>query len=118
MKRAIVLKEGRPSYMSPHLLGVFTSPQIAYDYLNDYLEYLKVDAETNLGGDYLKMELLRINIAKENIKEILQWNLNDDTKLLGMYCCGFEIDTILCFEDEKDLPKNQKQKKNNCILEF
>lgn len=109
MKRVIVLKEGRPSYMSPRLLGVFTSPQIAYDYLNDYLEYLKTDAETNLGEDYPKMELLRINIVKENIKEILQWDLNDDTKLLGMCCCGFEIDTILCFENKEDLPVYQKE---------
>lgn len=109
MKRVIVLKEGMPSFMSPHLLGVFTSTQIAYDYLNDYLEYLKTDAEMNLGGDWLKMELLRINIAKESIKEILQWDLNDDAKLLGMSFCGFEIDTILCFENEEDLWRNQKK---------
>ena len=117
MKRVIVLKEGMPSYMSPKLLGVFTSPQIAYEYLNNYLDYLKTDAEMYLNGNRLKWELIRIDIARENIEEILQWDLNDESKLLGMSFCGFEIDTILCFENKEDLWHNQK-KANSTELAF
>lgn len=117
MKRVIVFRESDPfSSSGSYLRGVFSSVEIAYNYLNDYLDYLKYDAEINIGGDRLNIELSRINILRKNIEEILDWDLNDDSSLHGMSCYGFHLDTMLCYESEEDLPKSQKEKE--CSITF
>ena len=116
MKKLLVLQETN-LYHEPRIRGVFSTPQLAYDYITDYLNYLEIDAKEVFGGERLEMELLRLNIIKRKLPEILNWNLSDK-KSFYFFSEGIELNSIEYYEDEEDLPKNQKQKKNNCILGF
>lgn len=76
MKKLLILQETN-FYGEPHIRGTFLTSQLAYDYINDYLNYLETDAKEVFGGEKLEMELLRLNIIRKKLPEILNWNLND-----------------------------------------
>ena len=114
MKKLLVLQETN-FYGEPQIRGVFSTPQLAYNYIVDYLNYLEIDAKEALGGKRLTMELLRLDIIRERLSEILNWNLNDK-KYFYFFSEGIELNSIEYYEDKEDLPKNKK--KCDCILEF
>lgn len=114
MRKLLVLQE-TILYSTPHVRGVFSTPQLAYDYINDYLNYLEADAKEYFGGKRLEIELLRITIIRESLPQILKWNLNDK-KYFHFFSEGFELQSIECYEGEEDLPK--KNKKEEKVIEF
>jgi hypothetical protein len=116
MKKVLIFLETQP-YCERRIRGVFTSPQLAYDYMNDYLNYLRFDANEFLGGDELVRELSRLNLIQKKLPEILKWDL-EGKNFIYFFAEGLELIETECFEQEEDLPKNQSQKKNNCVLEF
>ena len=110
MKKIIVFKECWP-FSGPHLVATFTSTKLAYNYLINYLNYLENDAKEYMGGKQLQMELLRFDIIRDNIKEILNWDLDLDADLHGLHCQGFELDVIHCIEEDSDLIYRKKEEK-------
>lgn len=60
------------------------------------------------------MELLRLDIIRERLPEILDWNLNDK-KHFYFFNEGIELTSIECYEGKEDLPKKQKE---SCSFEF
>ena len=76
MKKLLIL-QGTNLYTGPQIRGTFLTPQLAYDYVNDYLDYLETDAKEYLGGEELEKELLRLSIIRKRLPEILDWDLND-----------------------------------------
>lgn len=114
MKKLLVLQETN-FYGEPRIRGIFSTPQLAYDYINDYLNYLEIDAKEVFGGKRLEMELLRLNIIRERLPETLSWNLSDK-KYFHFFSEGIELNSIECYEDKEDLPKSQKEKE--CPIVF
>lgn len=114
MKKLLVLQETN-FYGEPRIRGIFSTPQLAYNYITDYLNYLEIDAKEVFGGKRLKMELLRLNIIRERLPEILDWNLNDK-KYFYFFSEGIELNSIECYESEEDLPKNQKEHNNPIVF--
>lgn len=114
MKKILVLSETH-FYCDPNIKGTFSTPQLAYDYITDYLDYLEIDAKEVFGGKRLEMELLRLNIIRERLPEILNWDLNDK-KYFHFFSEGIELNSIECYEDKEDLPKNQKAQ--DCPIVF
>lgn len=111
MKKIIVFKERWP-FSCSHLVATFTSTKLAYDYLINYLNYLENDAKEYMGGKQLQMELLRLDIIRDNIKEILNWDLGLDANLHGLHCQGFELDVIHCIEEDSDLIYREEKGEN------
>ena len=107
MKKLLVLRE-TVLYGESHIRGIFSTPQLAYDYINDYLNYLEKDAKEVLGGTKLEMELLRLSIIRERLPKILNWNLNDK-KFFYFSSEGLELELIEYYESEEDLPKKNKK---------
>ena len=114
MKKILVLSETR-FYCDPNIKGTFSTPQLAYDYITDYLDYLEMDAKEVFGGKRLELELLRLNIIREKLPEILSWDLNDK-KYFYFFSEGIELNSIQCYEDEEDLPKKIKEEEE--VIEF
>lgn len=114
MRKLLILQE-TSFYSVPHVKGIFSTPQLAYDYINDYLDYLEIDAKDVFGGKRLEIELLRLDIIREKLPEILSWNLNDK-KYFHFFSEGIELNSIECYEDKDDLPANQKE--HNCPIVF
>ena len=114
MKKLLVLRE-TVLYGESHIRGIFSTPQLAYDYINDYLNYLEKDAKEVLGGTKLEMELLRLNIIRERLRQIVNWNLSDK-KPFYFFSEGFELESFEYYENEEDLPK--KNKKEERVIEF
>lgn len=61
------------------------------------------------------MELLRLNIIRGKLPEILNWDLNDK-KYFYFFSEGFELNSIECYESEEDLSKNQKEHNNPIVF--
>lgn len=114
MKKILVLSETH-FYCDPNIKGTFSTPQLAYDYITDYLDYLEMDAKEVFGGKRLELELLRLNIIREKLPEILSWNLNDK-KYFHFFSEGIELNSIQCYENEEDLPKKIKEEEE--VIEF
>lgn len=114
MKKLLVLQETN-YYGEPQLRGTFLTPQLAYEYINDYLNYLEIDAKQVLGGNKLEMELLRLSIIRERLPQILNWNLSDK-KYFYFFSEGLELKSIECYENEEDLPKKNKEEEE--AIEF
>jgi len=114
MKKILVLSEIH-FYCDPNIKGTFSTPQLAYDYITDYLDYLEMDAKEVFGGKRLELELLRLNIIREKLPEILSWNLNDK-KYFHFFSEGIELNSIQCYENEEDLPKKIKEEEE--VIEF
>jgi hypothetical protein len=114
MKKLLVLQETN-FYGEPRIRGIFSTPQLAYDYITDYLNYLEIDAKEVFGGKRLEMELLRLSIIRERLPEILNWNLSDK-KYFHFFSEGIELNSIECYEGKDDLPANQKE--HNCPIIF
>lgn len=114
MKKLLILRETN-LYGELHVRGIFSTPQLAYDYINDYLNYLETDAKEFLGGTKLSMELLRLSIIRESLPRILKWNLSDKRPFY-FFSEGLELELIECYESEEDLPK--KNKKEERVIEF
>lgn len=114
MKKLLVLQE-TVLYGEPHIRGIFSTPQLAYDYINDYLNYLETDAKEVLGGTKLEMELLRLNVIRERLPQILNLNLSDK-KSFYFFSEGLELESFECYENEEDLLK--KNKKEERVIEF
>ena len=108
MKKLLVLRE-TVLYGESHVRGIFSTPQLAYDYINDYLNYLETDAKEFLDGTKLEMELLRLSIIRERLPKILNWNLNDK-KSFYFFSEGLELELIEYYESEEDLPKKIKRR--------
>lgn len=51
MKKLLVFQETN-LYCEPRIRGSFLTPQLAYDYITDYLNYLETDAKEVLGGKW------------------------------------------------------------------
>lgn len=114
MKKLLILQE--TNFLGePHIRGIFLTPQLAYDYIIDYLNCLEADAKEIFGGKKLEMELLRLNIIREILPQILNWNLNEN-KYFYFFSEGLELKLIECYEDEEDLPK--KNKEEGRVIEF
>lgn len=107
MKKLLVLQE-TASYGEPYIRGIFSTPQLAYDYINDYLNYLETDVKEVFGGTKLEMELLRLSIIRERLPQILNWDLNDK-KYFHFFSEGLELESFECYESEEDLPKKNKK---------
>ena len=103
MKKLLVLRE-TVLYGESHIRGIFSTPQLAYDYINDYLNYLETYAKEFLDGTKLEMELLRLSIIRERLPKILNWNLNDK-KSFYFFSEGLELELIEYYESEEDLSK-------------
>lgn len=114
MRKLLILQETN-FYGGSRVKGIFSTPQLAYDYIIDYLNYLEIDAKEVFGGKRLAMELLRLSIIRERLPEILNWNLSDK-KYFNFFCEGIELSSIECYEGEDDLPKSQKE--HNCPIMF
>ena len=114
MKKILVLSETH-FYCDPNIKGTFSTPQLAYDYITDYLDYLEMDAKEVFGGKRLELELLRLNIIREKLPEILSWDLNDK-KYFHFFSEGIELNSIQCYENEEDLPKKIKEEEE--VIEF
>lgn len=114
MKKILVLSETH-FCCDPNIKGTFSTSQLAYDYITDYLDYLEMDAKEVFGGKRLELELLRLNIIREKLPEILSWDLNDK-KYFHFFSEGIELNSIQCYEDEEDLPKKIKEEEE--IIEF
>lgn len=114
MKKLLVLQETN-LYHEPQIRGIFSTPQLAYNYITDYLNYLEIDAKEVFGGKRLEVELLRLNIIREKLPEILDWNLSDK-KYFYFFSEGIELNSIECYEDKEDLPKAKKE--NDCPITF
>ena len=114
MKKILVLQETH-FYCEPHIKGTFSTPQLAYNYITDYLNYLEQDAKEVFGGKRLAIELLRLSIIRERLPEILDWDLNEK-KCFNFFSEGIELNSIECYESNEDLPKNQEA--HNCPIIF
>lgn len=62
-----------------------------------------------------KWSLLRLNVIRERLPQILNWNLSDK-KSFYFFSEGFELESFECYENEEDLPK--KNKKEERVIEF
>lgn len=114
MRKLLILQE-TSFYGIPRIRGIFSTPQLAYDYITDYLNYLEKDAKEVFGGKRLEIELLRLNIIREKLPEILSWNLNDK-KYFHFFSEGMELNSIECYEGTDDLPASRKE--NECPITF
>lgn len=114
MKKLLVFQETN-LYCEPRIRGVFSTPQLAYDYITDYLNYSEEDAKEVFGGEKLTMELSRFNIIRQRLPEILDWDLSNK-KYFYFFSEGIELKSIECYESKEDLPKSQKE--NDCPIAF
>ena len=116
MKEIFCFRELHPYDREYDLKATFTSIEVAYNYIIDYLNYLEVDAKEYLGGERLKMELIRINVIRQRLPEILKWDLNNERQYHCFYCEGFALDDITLYESNEDLKRESK--KSEVELEF
>lgn len=116
MKKIFYFSELQPFDRDYTLRATFTSIEVAYNYIIDYLNYLEIDAKEYLGGEKLKMELIRLNIIRRELPEILKWDLNDERQYHCFYCNGFALDDILLYETNEDLKRENKR--SEVELEF
>ena len=107
MKKLLILQETN-FYGDSRIKGIFSTPQLAYDYIIDYFNYLETDAKEVFSGKRLKMELLRLELVRERLPEILNWNLNDK-KCFYFFSEGIELTSFECYEGKEDLPTKQKE---------
>ena len=114
MKKILILQETN-CYDQSYIRGTFLTPQLAYDYIIDYLNYLEIDAKEVFCEEKLEMELLRLNIIRKRLPEILDWNLSNK-KYFYFFSEGLELKSIEYYEDEEDLPKGQKE--HDCPSSF
>ena len=109
MKKIFYFSEIQPFDRGYTLRATFTSIEVAYDYMIDYLNYLEIDAKEYLGGEKLKMELIRLNIIRRELPEILKWDLNNKRQYHRFYCEGFALDSIALYESKEDFNNEIKE---------
>lgn len=107
MKKVYIFQEQIP-YSEERIRAVFTSKELAYSYMLDYLNYLEADAKEFLENDSLERELLRLKAIRKELPHILEWEENDK-KYHWFFCEGFSLTEISCYESEEDLPKKDKE---------